>query len=241
MALKGYLATGFQKLIGASRIKGANDQWVGEPNRVQYTSNTTPVTASLVNGFNYLEWAPATTNVTISNTTALFSSTPTSMAEVTIRNTGTTLLIFDNAGSVTGSCVGLTQLILRPGEQATFTYDLGTSRWQEKCRGPQQVYKLGTTVNPYAPSGYRHEIARLNPGSNLTIDTITTFVYQQEGDLLTFLNVSGTNIVTFQQDPTGVKLIMNGDCQLTKYSSITFVYFELKWVELSRNMVGGYV
>jgi hypothetical protein len=240
MALKGYLASGFQKLIGASRLKGANDQWVGEPNRVQYVSNTIPVTASLVNGFNYLEWAPSTSNVTLTNTTALFSSTPTSMVEVTIRNTGTTLLIFNNAGSVTGSCVGLTQLILRPGEQATFIYDLGTSRWQEKSRGPAQVYISGVAFNPYSPSGYRHEISSLSPGSDLTIDTINTFVYQQDGDMITFLNNSSSNIVTFQQDPTGTKLIMNGDCALTKYSSITFIYYQFKWVELSRNMVGGY-
>jgi len=239
MALKGYLASGFQKLIGASRLKGANDQWVGEQNRVQYAIDTVPITASLVNGFNYLEWTP-TSNISINNTTALFSSTPTAMTQVTIKNVSSNFITISNAGSVTGSASGLTKLVLRQGEQATFVYDLGSARWQEMTRGPQQVYISGTAVNPYAPTGYRHEIASLNPGSDVTIDTINTFVYQQDGDMITFLNNSSSNIVTFQQDPTGTKLIMNGDCTLTKYSSITFIYYQFKWVELSRNMVGGY-
>lgn len=240
MALKGFLASGFQKLIGASRLKGANNQWVGEPNRVQYASNTVPCTATLVNGFNYLEWAPATTNVTLNNTTALFSTTPTEMTQVTIKNTGTTLLIFNNAGSVTGSCKGLYELILRPGEQATFMYDLGSLRWQEMTRSPGFYYQLGAVASPFAPTGVRCETVLLSPNANGTISQINTFVFQQDGDTITFMNLSSTYTVTFQQDPAGTNLIMNGDCVLTKYSAITFVYLNLKWIELNRNMIGGY-
>ena len=37
MALKGFLASGFQKLIGASRIKGADDTFLGENNEQEFT------------------------------------------------------------------------------------------------------------------------------------------------------------------------------------------------------------
>lgn len=240
MALKGFLASGFQKLIGASRIQGANNQWVGEQNRVQYASNTIPVTASLVNGFNYLEWSPSTSNVTITNSTALFSSTPTAMTQVTIKNTGSTLLIFNNAGTVTGSTVGLTQLILRTGEQATFVYDLGSLRWQEMTRSPGFLSRSAAVASPFAPTGVRYESVTFSPSVNGTITQISTLVYQQDGDKITFMNLDGTYTVTFQQDPAGTNLIMNGDCTLTKYSAITFIYLNFKWVEYSRNMVGGY-
>lgn len=240
MALKGFLASGFQKLIGASRIKGANNQWVGEVNRVQYSSNTVPCTATLVSGFNYLEWSPSTTNVSITNTTALFSSTPTDMTQVTIKNTGTTLLIFDNNGSVTGSTKGLTSLILRPGEQATFTYDLGSLRWQEMTRSPGFLYRAGSVASPFTPTGVRDETVTFVPTVDGTITQISTLVYQQDGDKITFMNLSSSFTVTFQQDPTGNNLIMNGDCVLTSYSSITFIYLGFKWVEYNRNMVGGY-
>lgn len=240
MALKGFLASGFQKLIGASRIKGANNQWVGEVNRVQYSSNTVPCTATLVSGFNYLEWSPSTSNVTISNTTALFSSTPTDMSRVTIKNTGTTLLIFDNNGSVTGSTKGIYQLVLRPGEQATFTYDLGSLRWEEMTRSSATSVALKTVVSPYVPVGVRNEVVYFNPGSNGTISQISLLVAQQEGDMITFTNLSSNFTVTFQQDPAGTNLIMNGDCVLTKFSVIRFMYLNFQWVEIGRNMVGGY-
>jgi hypothetical protein len=240
MALKGYLASGFQKLIGASRIKGSNDQWVGEPNRVTYSSDTVPITATLLNGFNYVEWTPTTIG-TVSNTTALFSSNPTSMVQVTLKNASADKYItISNAGSVAGSCTGQRPLALKPGEVATFIYDIGVSRWVEISRAPETIYLNGTAVNPYVAGGYRREISYFSLAANLTIDTISINIATQAGDTITFINQDSTGIITFQQDPTGSKLIMNGDCALTKYSSITFMYSGAKWVEQSRNMVGGY-
>lgn len=240
MALKGFLASGFQQLIGASRLKGANAQWVGEPNRITYSSDTVPITATLVNGFNYVEWTPATIG-TVTNTNALFSSNPTSMVQVTLKNASADKYItISNSGSVAGSCTGQRPLALKPGEVATFMYDIGVNRWVETSRAPEMMYLNGAFLNPYVAGGYRHEISYFNYGSNLTIDQISLNIATQAGDMITFINLDTTGVITFQQDPTGTKLIMNGDCALTKYSSITFMYAGAKWVEQSRNMVGGY-
>jgi hypothetical protein len=245
MALKGYLASGFQKLIGASRLKGANDQWVGEYNKLSYTGNTAPIsTVSSVFGLNYLDWAP-TSSVIVGNTNQLFSVNPTSEAIVVIRNSSPDKYIaFNNAGSVAGSVVGEQTLYVRPLQTVTFIYDVSAARWREVGRTTPYISTAYTvSTSQIAAANARLQSIQISASSDQTVTTITAGIGAQSGDIVQLFIVQATNPITLQQDTTASLangLIMNGDYVMTKFSTISFIYTGSQWVELSRNMVGGY-
>lgn len=245
MALKGYLASGFQKLIGASRLKGANDQWVGEYNKIVYTGNTAPIsTVSSVYGFNYLDWTPTVT-VLVTNTNQLFSVNPTSEAIVVIRNSSVDkYIIFNNNGTVAGSVVGEQTLYLRPSQAVTFLYDVSAGRWREINRTtPYIVTSFTVSTGQIVAANARLQSIQISAASDQTVTTLNAGTGAQSGDIVNLYIVSATNPITLQQD-TGASLanglIMNGDYVMTKYSAISFAYDGTRWIELSRNMVGGY-
>lgn len=245
MALKGFLASGFQKLIGASRIKGANEQWLGEYNKSTFTGNAAPIsTISPVFGFNYIEWTPTST-VFIADSNALFSVNPTTPTIVTIRNASSTnQIICNNSGSVAGSLVGDGAIYLRYNQTITYLYDPTTSRWQEIGRSVE-YRTAGWPVVGSAISaiGSRMQSISVSAAADQTVTTITPAMGVQPGDLVTLYVAGATSPITLQQDTAGTgtnTLVMNGDYVLTKNSTISFIYDGTRWIELSRNMVGGY-
>lgn len=245
MALKGFLASGFQKLIGASRIQGANTQWLGEYNKLSYTGNTAPIsTVSPLFGFNYLNWTPTST-VFVASSQALFSSNPTTEAMVTIRNSSTSqAIIFSNGGSVAGSLVGDGETYLRPSQSITYLYDVTAARWREISRSTEYMQFAATVSSTAISAGIsRLQTIQISASSDQTVTNISPGVGAQSGDIVNLWIVQATNPITLQQDTAGTgsnTLVMNGDYVMTKYSTISFMYDGSRWVELSRNMVGGY-
>lgn len=245
MALKGFLASGFQKLIGASRIQGANSQWLGEQNRIVYSSNTVPITASFGFGFNTIEWTP-TSDVFLADGQALFTSNPTTPVQVTIRNESTNrTIIFGNNGSVAGSVVGVNQLYIGPGKTVTYLYDIGTSRWVEIGR-PAVVGNYGATISgpSFGVGDSRIQSVQVSASTDQTVTSISPAVGSNTGDILYVICLQATNPITFQQDTTASVangLIMNGDYVMTKYGCIAFYRGVNQWIEIFRSNVGGYV
>jgi len=86
MALKGFLASGFQKLIGASRIKGADESWLGEHNVQDVSSNTVPIAATLAPGLNIIRYTGGSDFDFTSGSSPLFSTTPTHATQVIFIN-----------------------------------------------------------------------------------------------------------------------------------------------------------
>lgn len=245
MALKGFLASGFQKLIGASRISGANNQWLGEYNKVTYNSATTPISTIIpVFGFNYLEWLPPS-GAFIGDSTALFSTNPTTGVVITIRNaSASNSIIINNAGSVAGSLVGNGSVYLRYDESITYIYDVAAVRWREISRSTEyRVFATTVSGTAIQAGAARMQSLEISASADYTVTTITPASGAQPGDVVNLLVGAISNPITLQQDTTGALsngLIMNGDYAMTRYSAISFRYNGIVWIEQSRNMIGGY-
>ena len=245
MALKGFLASGFQQLIGASRLKGANTQWVGEPNKLTYTGNTANISSPLfLFGMNYLDWTP-TADVIVTDTTTLFSSNPTTEVQITIRNSSVSRSItLNNAGTVSGSLVGQGVATIGPGCSITYMYDVTAARWRELSRTAQyrnSAYIVTGSAIVLVTS--RLQSIDISASADRTVTTLTPAAGSASGDIVHLYVGGSSNTITLQQDTTGAVsngLLMNGDYAMTQYSSISFIYNGLRWIEQSRNMVGGY-
>lgn len=241
MALKGFLASGFQKLIGASRIKGANDKFLGEYNKQSTSATTFPIAITLVDGMNYLDWAPTSgLNYTGAQ---LFTNNPTTNTLLTIQNNAISATI--QMTGATPSVGGLrlrSPCVLNRFDTISFIWD-GTN-----------FVEIGRTLSgPVVRSVAQSTASIANSdvtGSDVTLLltasaalTVTSIQGNQsvEGSRLTLIGSSTTKPITIQQDTAASPfLVLNGDCILTPFSSLTLVYCNAVWVETSRNMVGGY-
>ena len=170
MALKGFLASGFQKLIGASRIKGSNDQWVGEQNQVTVSGSTFPLSATLVNGFNFVDLT--TTGNPTYTTGALFSSNPTAFTQVTLRNSSGTNNVWSLTNVSTSGGLTLANgsvAILENGNTITLVYDTVNARWREVATTRQGKYYIDQTISATGKitltAGSSHYFYTLNCGS----------------------------------------------------------------------------
>lgn len=252
MALKGFLASGFQKLIGASRIKGANDKFLGEFNQSSFSTSTFPLVADIQPGFNFIKY---TGTVQLNYTSgALFSPTPTSEAVVLFQNlsssgSGVTL----NSNITTGG-LSLTggQDIMRAGDIILLVYDTVNTRWREITRTPWGVEAKSLVVNSSGglniqTNGKDVFVTVDRSGtSDLTITGVTGY-YTIPTSIGTRLTISGkynldmSYSIIFQQytgltgPTTFSKLLINGDFVLTPNSTLTLIQTEAGWVEVSRS------
>ena len=246
MALKGFLASGFQKLIGASRIKGANDQWLGEYNRQTITGTSFPLSVTPTFGSNLIDWEP-TTGITY-NGQQFLSVNPTSAVVLTIRNNSSTpglTIDMTNISLATGGLRLNTRVLLFKNDSITFVYNTVTNYFEEvsrSVRAPESkvVTVTGATISQ-SDIGYANVIA-LSAAASVTVTSIDKG-YNSYGQLLTFYGNIGTSPITLTQDLTSpYTLIMNGDYTITQYASIQFVVLnDTTLLEVSRNDVGGYV
>lgn len=248
MALKGYLASGFQKLIGASRLQGANTQWVGEANRQIATISGSQFSNTLYFGDNIIEYT-GSSNIN-NGPNQIFTANPTTATRVTILNNGTGYIRFSAGGSTAGAGTFPVDILIQPNQSFSMFYDLGTSRWRQAA---PNVVDLGTssiTVLNAATSittllSVRQQIAYITPGTALAVANITTitkpFAFYNDPCTVTLIGSNcQTSAITLVQDTTGSLsngLILNGDFTFTTNSSITLVCDGTKWIETARTVL----
>ena len=252
MALKGFLASGFQKLIGASRIKGANEKFIGEFNQSSFTDTTFPLSADIQPGFNFCKY---TGNAALSYTSgALFTPTPTTEAIVLLQNlsSGGYGITLNSDVSTGGLSLTGGQNIMRVGDSILLIYDTVSSRWREISRTPWGIEAKSLTINSSGGLNVQSNakdllVTLLRSGSSdFTLTDITGYytIPTSIGSRLTIqgaYDLSMTYSVIFQQytglpsTTTFSKLLINGDFVLTRNSTLTLIQTEAGWVEVSRS------
>jgi len=252
MALKGFLASGFQKLIGASRIKGANEKYLGEFNLQTFSTTSFPLAASIHDGFNFVKYTGNAALVYPGG--ALFTPTPTSEAVVILYNAspGGYSITLDTDIATGGLVVSGGKIVLRPGDSIMMIYDTALVRWREISRTPWGVeaksltVSSGTGLSLLSNSKDLFVTLRRSGSTDLVLTAISGFytIPTSIGNRLTIqgaYDLDMTYSVTFQQF-TGVvglstftSLLLNGDFVLTRNSTLTLIQTEAGWVEISRS------
>jgi hypothetical protein len=243
MALKGYLASGFQKLIGASRLKGANDQWVGEYNQQSSQTVLNRFTETLVPGFNLITFDGTTFAYTSG---ALFSVLPTTATMVTIRNQSSSEMSFTSVGGSGGAFFATPVLILGYRESVTLVYNTSDSTWYEIARSALRIaystYTQTVSASNLNLQNVRdYDVIFLNSSFSGTI-TYTTInnQYAVKGRTMTIIGdpaISASSPIIFQRSTTtgGNKMILNGDYELVPGGTLRLVYDGTTWFEVSRS------
>lgn len=245
MALKGFLASGFQKLIGASRLKGANDRFLGEYNVQNKTTTTFPIAETLNDGFNLIRYTGSSSATYTSG--ALFSANPTTNTVVTILNASAGNLFNLLEVNTTGGTILRSAAGLVPNTAITLVYDTTTARWTEINRSP--MYRGGRT---FVIAGVVTDLNLLDNNIEQIVDidstytglisltTMTPVTNTPTGTRVTIVartSLSETTRIIFVAATSYAgtnTFIMNGDFELAKGSSISFYYNGLNWQELSR-------
>lgn len=251
MALKGFLASGFQKLIGASRIKGANDRFLGEHNTQNYTGDF-PITAALNDGFNVIRYT-GTANRTYSTGT-LFSTTPTAPTQVVLRNTTVYKLTLSNVFVTGGALLTDDGMELFAGESVTLVYDTTSGYWRDEARSDasaslETVNVTNTNTAIVMGVTNRRQIIKIT--TNTSSDrTLTALVYSSGGTALPVgmeVTIWGAPDLTLtyqllMQQHTGTvdansyeKFLINGDFVITRNSTITLKSTGVGWIEIGRS------
>lgn len=252
MALKGFLASGFQKLIGASRIKGSNEQWVGEQNQVTVSGGTFPLSATLVNGFNFVDLT--STGNPLYSTGALFATNPTAFTQVILRNSSGTNnnWTFTNVSTAGGlTLANNTTAVLETGDTLVLVYDTNNSRWREVSRSRSTFYYIDQTITVTGKitltAGSSNYLYTLNIGTNASYK-VTGLI---AANAVSTPNGTRVTVTGNTALPTSSSLVLeayagaspfvddtlfyiNGDFQVTPGSSITLQKIPGGWVEVSR-------
>ncbi len=247
MALKGFLASGFQQLIGASRLKGANTQWIGEPNRQTMTVVSNQITNSLYYGENILEYNGS--GFTPSG--ALFSSTPTFPCMLTIINDGTGVIRLSNVGVVAGSCKFTQELNIQPSTTARLFYDVLNARWRliHSDFFPYAITSVavpnGATNITLATFKSDKSLVQISPSTASVVANLTyaspSYSSNPAGQVVILAGSSiGSTEIKLVQDVNNTTtngFLINGDFTFTDYSNITLIYDGLKWIEIARTVL----
>jgi len=249
MALKGFLASGFQKLIGASRIKGADESWLGEHNVQDVSSNTVPIAATLAPGLNIIRYTGGSDFDFTGGSSPLFSTIPTHATQVIFINKSVSAkkMIFETAAINGGLIVHSTPLVLLVGGSVTFWYDVTQTRWRESARTGCDISVFTQTFNATGGLNYLGDEAErvfiVNTTGDYNITGCSPYgLATPAGRKLTIVgsNSLPTNFTLTVQQNTGVlgdnsKFYINGDFVLSPSSSITMLQTGDGWVEISRS------
>jgi len=247
MALKGFLASGFQKLIGASRLKGANDRFLGEYNSQEKTTTTFPIAETLNDGFNLIRYNGS--GDASYTTGALFSSNPTTATVVTIQNvTATRNIYLENVNTTGGTVLTTNYAQIWPNQTITFVYNTTTARWNEIFRCTSEVSVKSVTFTSAVSSidldnrSYNQTLYLFSSYSGLITLTQINPVGPTGAGIGARLNIivssglSENNRIMLQAG-NGLlpsSFVMNGDFEFAKGGSITFTYDGILWRENSR-------
>lgn len=243
MALKGFLASGFQQLIGASRLKGANTQWIGEPNRQALSSASNQITNTLNFGDNVLNYVGS--GLVLASGIRLFPTNPTFSCRVTIVNNGTGNIILNGNSVISGGLVAKDTIYVLPKQSVILFYDLSDDRiYVESYPGPQTTSQVITVTNGLTTialtTAGMQQVAYVLPGpgavtANITRLTLTDAI---DGQFLTLVGLTiGSNSISLIQDTTlslNQGFQINGDFTFGNYSAITLVRAGTNWYEINR-------
>jgi hypothetical protein len=251
MALKGFLASGFQKLIGASRILGANDRYLGEHNQQSYTSGF-PITTTLNAGFNVVRMAP-TTSISYSSGT-LFSANPTSPTQVVLVNDSSFRITLNNVVTTGGLVINDSGMDLLIGDAITLIYDPSGGRWRDVASSnpgaSTYTINLTNTATGIALSeDGRSQLVKIttNTTSNRTLTSLALFSggsilpTGMEVTLHGAFDLDMTYQLTLQQftgtvgTPSYENLLINGDFVFSRNATITLKSTDVGWLEISRS------
>lgn len=246
MALKGFLASGFQKLIGASRLKGANERFLGEYNAQDKSTTTFPIAETLNDGFNLIRYTNAFGATYTSG--ALFSSNPTTNTVVTISNTSVSGTMLLNNFSIAGGLILSTPSVrIMPGQSITLMYDTTTARWREISRSMPlttltEVSISGVITDFLLQSINSEQYVTIN-SSYVGLTSLSTMTPQSDSrapmrvTIVASMSLPEANrvvLVAATNTASSNVFVMNGDFELGKGYSISFYYNGTNWQELSR-------
>lgn len=246
MALKGFLASGFQKLIGASRIKGANDQWVGEPN-VQAATFTgafgqSQCSNTLVYGHNILEMT-GTLSLLTDSSTPIFTNTPTFACLVTFINKSATATWRISTSGVAGGGSFQETLASVLNNSITLYYDTTSSRWREVSSKfdyiatTNLIVNNGATTIPLNTSASKI-MAKITPGSSTAVADIVSVDLGFTSVTGNTLYIYGTSmsdaLITLKESVVTGNLLINGDYSLSNNGMISLVWDGNYWREIGR-------
>lgn len=246
MALKGFLASGFQKLIGASRIKGANDQWVGEPN-VQAATFTgafgqSQCSNTLVYGHNILEIS-GTLSLLTDSSTPIFTNTPNFSCLVTFINKSGSATWRISSANVTGGGTFPETKVSLLHNSITLYYDTTSSRWREVSSKYDFIDRTNLTVNNGASTillgtTASKIIARITPGTTTAVADIASvdlgFTSVTGVTLHVYGNSMSDALITLKESVVTGNLLINGDYSLSNNGMISLVWDGNYWREIGR-------
>lgn len=249
MALKGFLASGFQKLIGASRIKGADESWLGEHNVQDVSVDTIPIAATLAPGLNIIRYTAAANFNYTSGAAALFASNPTQATQVIFINQSTTtkLMTFESAILNGGLLVHASPLVLNPGGSVTFWYDTTNQRWREAARtgydGSVFTQTFNATGGLFYTGDETERVFIVNTTGDYNITGCSPYgLATPAGRKLIIVGSNSlptSSVLTVEQYTGSLgansKFYINGDFVLSPSSSITMLQTGTGWVEISRS------
>jgi len=256
MALKGFLASGFQKLIGASRIKGANEQWLGEPNVQTLTVSSGQITNTLNYGNNVF----VTSSPQALSSTALVSTLPSFDCYITVVNTSTNtfnaITLNPNATPSAGGVYVESAYYIRPYQSITLFYNSSTqlfyvveAPYDRLTLDTLAISNGATNIQLDQYSNNQYLSLNLTPGIVANIATIvplaTSFTAAPIELKITAVNFNASETeVSFIQDvnySTTNGLLLNGDFKLNRFGVLNLVYDKIisRWIEISRS-TGSY-
>jgi len=250
MALKGFLASGFQKLIGASRIKGADDTFLGENNEQELTANTFPIALDLAPGFNIINYTLNAVFEYPDASTRLFNTNPTIPTEVTFINksSNSSKMIFNSAATSGGLVLHSGPFVSNVGGAITFFYDITLGRWREKCRTGLDSKVLTQTITATGGLSFTGDEAErifildAAAGATFNITGISPYgLYTPAGRRCTIIgsqSLSDTTLLTVKaattMTGTDSDLYINGDFVLGRGAQISLLQMGDGWIEISR-------
>lgn len=251
MALKGFLASGFQKLIGASRIKGANEQWLGEPNVQTLTVSSGQITNTLNFGNNVF----VTSSPQALSSAALVSALPSFDCYITVVNTSTNtfnaITLNPNTTPSAGGVYVESAHYIRPYQSITLFYNSSTQLFYvfEAPHDRLTIDTLAisngdTSIQLDQYSNNQFLVLNLTPGIVANIATIvplaTSFTAAPIELKITAINVNSSETeVLFVQDvnnSTSNGLLLNGDYKMNRFGVLHLIYNKTnsRWFEVSR-------
>lgn len=252
MALKGFLASGFQKLIGASRIKGANEQWLGEPNVQTLTVSSGQITNTLNYGNNVF----VTSSPQALSSAALVSTLPSFDCYITVVNTSTNtfnaVTLTTNATPSAGGVYVESTHYIRPYQSITLFYNSSTqlfyvveAPYDRLTVDTLAISNGATSIQLDQYSNNQFLVLNLTPGIVANIATIvplaTSFTAAPIELKITAVNFNASETeVSFIQDVNNTTtngLLLNGDFKLNRFGVLNLVYDKTisKWIEISRS------
>lgn len=188
---------------------------------------------------------------TITNAALLSISGVTALAKdsfILINKTGATVVLKYNSGTIAAD--GLlngagSDIPMRDGSSLFFVYSPTAARWVVlgafvSSENKNEAIAAGGSFSK--PTGFSANYLTSSTGGEVDSSTtpLGTVAPPADGTEVTFTGFHAVNIVTIKWADIAKGFILNGDCRLPKYSTLTVKYIQAldRWVEKSRSQFG---